>query len=426
MAPMRILMLTPRLPFPPDRGDKVRPWVILQALARRHQVWLASLGDEPPRPEDLQHLRRLCADVAVFPQWHGPRLWRGGVSLLGGRSVTEGWFGDPRMVALLDRWRREIQFDALWTYSSGLARLGDQVPCGRRILDLCDVESAKWQRYARNSHTPLRLLYRVEAARVEALERVVARSCDLCLMVNERERRKLIARVGPIEAEVLRTPVAIEEFSELAPPAATLPTAPVVGMLGSMFFPPNVQGVLWFGRHVWPRVRAVLPDAQWRVVGGRPVRRVRALGRLPGVEVVGYVQDIRAALAEMRVFVNPVIGDLGVQTKLIVAMAAGRPAVVTPDAAAGIDYSDPPPFLIAGAPQAFADAVVRLLRDDTQARRLAIRAYKVAHSEYDVRVLLPRIERWLRGSTDEVQPAARSIVSAERPDPVIRREVARL
>lgn len=389
-------MLTPRWPYPPDRGDTLRSWHVLQALADRHEVWLAAVDRAAPTAENRAPVERVCRQAVALPMIGAAALARGVGSLLAGRSLTAGYFGDARLPRLIGCWQREVRFDTLWTYSSAMVPVAVAVDAPRRIVDLGDVDSAKWALYATRSLPPKRWLYLLEAARVAALEAHAVATHDLCLLVNERERHKLLTRLPDARTGVLPTVVDLAEYADVpvGPPAG-----PVIGMIGSMFYPPNVRAVNWFGRWVWPLVQREVPAAQWWIVGSRPTRAVQRWAAKPGVTVTGYVPDVRPYLAAMRVLVNAVEGDLGVQSKLIVAMAAARAAVVTPDAAAGIDYDDPPPFHIARSAPAFADAVVQLLRDDAAARRLAIRARAVAEANYGVGGQVRRIATFLRDST---------------------------
>jgi sugar transferase (PEP-CTERM/EpsH1 system associated) len=399
---MRILMVIPRFPYPPDRGDTVRSWALLRDLADRHDVWLACVDRDPPAEEHLSTVTALCRDVYVATRSPYRALLNGAVAMLRGRSLTEGYFYDRRLVQRLTDWSAEVGFDALVTYSSCLAPQVAGVAAPARVLDMVDVDSLKWALYARRSWWPLTAFYRREARCVATLEARSARQHDVTLLVNERERRKLTERVPAIATDVLPTAVDVDEFAALA--ARPLPAEPVIGMVGSMFYPPNVRAVQWFGRYVWPLVQRQVPQARWQIVGARPTRAVQEWGRQPNVEVTGYVPDVQPYLANARVFVNAVDGDIGVQSKLVVAMAAGRACVVTPDSAAGIDYADPPPFLIASAPTGFAEAVVRVLRDDAQARALAERARATAVAHYSRTTQTRRIERWLSPQT--AHPAA--------------------
>lgn len=397
---MRILMLTPRFPYPPDRGDRLRSWQVLESLAARHDVWLACVERQAPPPAALQHVRQHCRDVAVFVRSGWQSLLAGVRSVIAGRSLTEGYFGDARLAAVIDHWSHSVSFEVAFTYSSGLAPYSVTMPAARRVLDLCDVDSAKWRTYARQSIPLLRWGYALEAARVRRLEARAAQAHDLTLVVNARERHKL-RRIAPhAETGILPTTVALPAVAN----KPEVPAAPIVGFVGCMTYPPNVRAVTWFAQHVWPRVRAAIPAAQWLIVGGPVAPRVRRLCKLPGVTVTGYVADAHTFLRQMRVFVNPVRGDLGVQSKLLVAMATGRAAVVTPDAAGGIDHSDPPPFLIARTPVQFTDAVVRLLRDDAQVAHLAERAVQTIAAQYTPAPHMRRLEAWLSGARQPEPP----------------------
>lgn len=355
---MRILMLLPRFPYPPERGDTLRSWTVLQGLSGRHEVWLACVDSRMPTREQLAPVREVCREVAVFARSAAARVLGGVRSVLAGGSFTEGYFADWRLRRTLAEWSAQEPFDALFTYSSSIAPLAREVRARRRVMDLCDVDSQKWTRYSREAPPPLRWCYRLEAERVADLEVWAAGRHDVCLTVNERECKKLHLLAPQAVVEVVPTPVKVEPTGNGPPP-----TAPVIGMLGSMCYPPNVLAVDWFGRFVWPLVQHRLPEARWLIVGRDPVRSVRKWSRLPGVMVTGRVPDVRPYLAQMRVFVDPVRGDIGVQTKLLVALANGRPAVTTSDAVAGLTYSGPPPCLVANTPADFASAIVRLTLD---------------------------------------------------------------
>jgi len=401
---MKILMLTPRFPYPPNRGDTVRSWSQLEYLAARHNVWLACVDERAPRPEHLDRVQSICRDVAVATSPKLRSLARGGLSLVAGHSLTEGYYHSTTLGGTVRAWASAVHFDAVLTYSSAMAPLAELVDA-RRVLDLNDVDSHKWQTYASRGRAPMKWLYACEARRTRALERHIVQTNDVTLVVNERERRKLLDLMTPRASDVIRTAVDLEPPSD-SQADATQP--PAVGMVGSMFYPPNVRAAEWFGRNVWPRLHAMVPEAQWWIIGNRPTRQVRRWGRRPNVTVTGFVPSIEPYFDAMRVFVNAVHGNLGVQTKLLMAMAAGKPAVVTPDSAAGIDYEGEPPFLVAESPVEFADAVERLLYDDALARSLGTRAREVIRDYYQPADQWHRIEQWLMGTPPNGAPAVKS------------------
>jgi sugar transferase (PEP-CTERM/EpsH1 system associated) len=389
---MRVLVVTHRFPYPPNRGDRIRSWGEVAHLARRHEVWLACVDREAPTPEDLAHVRARCREVAVFVRSHQRSLARGAARLLAGASINEGYFYDPRLAAVLADWGRALRFDALLTFSPAMSVYADLVPATRRVLDMNDVESEKWGCFARRSLPPLRWLYGLEARRLPRAEAAWIRAHDVTVLVNASERQKLPTALRA-QARVVRTGVDLTPYADARP--GDLPRAPVVGIVGSMSYAPNVRAVNWFGRQVWPRVKQVVPGARWLIVGSRPVASVRRWARDPAVCVTGSVPDILPYWRQMRVFACPAREQIGVQTKLIEALAAARAIVVSPPAAAGIDYDDPPPFLVAGSAAGFAGDVVRLLRDDAPARALAVRARAVAVQNYRAEDTLLQLEALL-------------------------------
>jgi sugar transferase (PEP-CTERM/EpsH1 system associated) len=393
---MKILMLVPRFPYPPVRGDGVRAWGEAEYLADRHELWLACIDRVPPAPAHLVHVRRRCRDVAVVVRSHAASLASGGLAWLRGRSLTEGYFYDERLARIVQLWDHAIGFDAVFTFSPAMSPYALLTQATRRVLDMNDVESARWRVYAAQGLPPARWLYALEARRLARVEPAWVAGHDVTLLVNACEQDKLPVELRDRSA-VVRTGIDPARY-DLWPAEKgvnRLPHRPVVGFVGSLSYGPNVRAVEWFGRTVWPAVRAAVPEARWLIVGREPARRVRRWARQPHVTITGFVDDIRPYLARMRVFVCPAREQIGVQTKLIEALASGRAAVVTPQAAAGIDYDDPPPFLVAPSPTEFAEGVVRLLRDEAQALALGARARATAEANYAAEEQQERIERWL-------------------------------
>jgi polysaccharide biosynthesis protein PslH len=403
---MNILMLTPRFPYPPTRGDCLRAWGELEYLSRRHDVWLACVDHGAPQAEHLDCVRGVCRDVAVVVRSNARALLRGGLHLLGGGSLSVGYFADARLEQQILAWARRVSFDSVLVFSPEMARFAECLPTVRRVLDMNDVESSKWEIYAQRAMPPLSWLCRWEARRLAAAERHWAPTHDVCLMVNERERRKLGQVACPRRAAVVRTGLDLSAYhvGNGSGDGFTETSAPTVGFVGSLSYPPNVRAVEWFGREVWPYVKRAVPRAGWVIVGRDPPRSVRRWGHLPDVTVTGMVKDVRPYLAQMRVFACPVDGEIGVQTKLIEALAAGRPSVVTPEAAGGIDYDGDAPFLIASSGPDFAAAIVRLFRDGGLARQLSARARAVAEQNYGAQQQYELVERWLADGHGQPAP----------------------
>jgi len=366
------------------------------------------VDEKSAAPEHLQAVRRKLRGVAVYSSGIIARICCGTRWLLAGKSFTEGYFHNRKLLETLRHWSSQVMFDAILTYSSAMAPAAEVVCAARRVLDLNDVDSDKWNLYAQKRSWPLSLPYRLEALRVASLEARAVRGHDVCLVVNQREKRKLLGTLPGTPCVVVHTGLELSDYAE--PDATCQPAQPIFGFVGSLHYSPNVEAVEWFGERIWPLILRLIPQARWWIVGRNPGRRVRRWSRCPGVTLASDVPDVRPYLSAMRVFVDPVATALGVQTKLLMALAAGRPAVVRSATAAGLEYEEPAPFLVGDSPEEFAAAAVRLARDDRLWQQLSNRARATAAQFYSARRQVELIERCLAGRIENSSRPARKIM----------------
>lgn len=395
---LKILFLAHRLPYPPNKGDKIRSFHELEHLSRRHRVWCATFVDDPA---DLPHVTRLedyCQAVAAVPLSRTRATARGFWHQLRGGTATEGFYADRRMGALLRGWARTVCFDAVVVFSSGMAPYGLECPARRRVLDFCDWDSAKWAEYARRGGLRGRL-FGVEARRLAQREVHWARRYDACTIITQQEaadRQHAALDEHPV---VVRNGVGLR-------PLAPLPAEPRVGFVGAMDYPPNVDAVCWFAEEIWPGVRARCPEARFQIVGRRPGRRVRRLAEHPGIEVVGEVSAVGAYLDGFAVAIAPLRIARGLQNKALEAMAAGRPLVLTPAAARGIGAEHGRQYLIAEDPVRFAAQVTALLADRRRAAALGEAARAFVADHFDWRREMAKLEALLAQPPAAVAPPA--------------------
>jgi len=378
-----ILYLAHRLPYPPDKGDRIRSWHVVSHLTRRHDLSLACFADEPPRPEHVAALERTCRDVAIVPfDFHRART-RAALSLVMGRSFSRAAYADPWMRAIVARWSSTRRFDAVIALSSVMAPYALAVPAARRILDFCDCDSAKWSDYAARSAMPTRWLWRREARRLRAEERRWAESADATVLITERERQELHRPARPprtiadiLDAEhrklcartlVIPNGVRVPAYS--GTPAESL--GPIVGFVGAMDYRPNVDGIVWFVGQVWPQIRSARPEAQLIIIGRNPSRRVRRLDGRHGITVTGTVSNVADRLHRIRVGVAPLQIARGIPNKVLEMLAARRPVVATSAVAACLARAAASAIRICDDSAIFAHEVVSLLNDDDACRRAA-------------------------------------------------------
>ncbi len=407
---MKLLVLIHRLPCPADGGSKLRAAAQLRYLAPRHDVWCAGFLDARPargaKPEvrkALTKLRSCCREVAPIPLRPPIARARAFASLLAGGTGTEGYFASRALKRRVMRWGEEIGFDAVLAFSSSMAPLALEVPAARRVLDLDDLDSIKWAQSVQYARPPMKWIYRIEARRLARRERDWLATFDASVLISEREAalisdpslRRRVHVIGPsIPVNVARVGVRAAGAGFKPSP---LPPEPIVGFVGAMDYPPNVDAACWFAESIWPRVRARRPDAKCWLVGRSPVRAVRRLDNGESIHVTGTVPAVEPYLERIRVSVAPLRLARGVQIKVLEALTAGRPCVVTPCVAEAIGARAGRDLLAAESPASFADAVVDLLDDRSRAEAIGRAGREFVCNRHRPEEGLRRLEELLCG-----------------------------
>jgi glycosyltransferase involved in cell wall biosynthesis len=243
------------------------------------------------------------------------------------------------------------------------------------VLDMVDVDSAKWAALARTSSFPRSWIYAREARLLARFEADATRRAYATLVTTDRERETLHSLAPGARIEVVQNGVDADGLRPAEPPSS----APIAIFSGVLNYEPNVTAARWLVRDVWPRVRAARPDARLHIVGARPIRAVRALASAAtGIDVLADVPDMRPHLWSAAVAVAPLRTARGVQNKVLEAVAAGLPAVITPVVETGVPAEILPACIVAAAAPAFADAIVGVLNEPAAARRARVRAIDLA------------------------------------------------
>ena len=372
---MRVLFLSHRLPYPPHKGEKIRALNVLKFLARRHEIYLGCLIDDP---RDLPHVAHLSSYVhgLIFERIHpGLRRALALPAVLGSRSITVTCFYSRRLQRRLDDLIERERIEAVFCSSSPMAeylfrsRHSERLRSVTRVMDLIDVDSFKWAQYARESPPWSAWIYRHEARHLAAFEQRIAREFDHVLVVSEQEKRYFPVGTCPAKLSAVLNGVDLQFFSPDYSGRATRP-GPTLVFTGAMDYRPNVDGIRWFVDRVLPRVQSAVPDVQLYVVGNRPTKDVRRLGRRAGVVVTGFVEDVRDYLAGASVCIAPLRIARGIQNKILEAMAMGRAVIATRAAFEGISAEPQRDLVVADGEGEFAAAAVALLRDRQRAEQI--------------------------------------------------------
>jgi len=357
---MRVLFLTHRLPYAPNRGDRIRSYHMLRALARHGEVDLVSLTHDAAEAAHASELRAVAARVETVPVPRLTNLLRAGAALRSPTPLTHVLLDAPDLRATVARVVDARRPDLVLAYCSGMARLVlepslREVPA---VVDFVDVDSQKWLALATGSHAPRSWIYRREHRRLSAFEAAVARHARASVVVNERERASLAALAPDARIEVVQNGIDLDAFR----PPWTCVREPSVVFCGVMSYEPNERAATWLMESVWPIVRRVRPDARLLIVGADPPRRLRA--RADGdasITITGTVADVRPYLWRSQVAAAPLATARGVQNKVLEAIAAGAPTVVTTQVADGLPRQALHACRIADHATTFAEQILRLL-----------------------------------------------------------------
>ncbi|HEX5758296.1 MAG TPA: TIGR03087 family PEP-CTERM/XrtA system glycosyltransferase [Thermoanaerobaculia bacterium] len=397
---LKLLYLCHRLPYPPDKGCRIRAYHELVALAARHRIHLLSLADEPPQPQHVAALREVCAEVEVHRVERRAALLRAGAGLFGRQPLTVRFFHLPALAARVRELAAAEAFDAVVVYGSGVAAYAEPFAGVARVLDLVDVDSAKWGQYARFAPRPLRPVYALESRRLAAYEAELAHRFDRVVVATGQEARALAELAPGRAAAVVPNGVDLDYFRPLGLPKSDLPT---LVFTGQMDYFANVDGIVHFARAVFPRLRRRFADLQLLVVGRAPVRAVRALGELPGVLVTGAVGDVRPFLDRAWVFVAPLRIAQGIQNKVLEAMAMELPVVATDRVHAGLSeggFRDGRELRAAASDAELESAVARLLEAPAEREKLAAAARRRLVAAYRWDANMARFDELVRGAVE--------------------------
>jgi len=380
---VRVLYLAHRVPYPPNKGEKIRAYHHLRHLATLADVHLLAFADRPEDEPWRSVLGQHCRSVELVRLRPRSGVARGVLSLLRGHSLSEGYFGDAAMWRAVRRTVTAHPFDVVWASSLPMAQYLSLVTASRRIVDFVDVDSEKWWQFAGHARVPLRWAYAIESRRLRRFEKQISATAERVLFASDAEAALFQSFVpAGVPVQVIPNGVDTALFHPQHAPAT--PRGAKMLFVGTLDYRPNVDAVLFFVREVLPLVRAAVPAARFTAVGHRPARRlVRSMRSVhDGVEIAGSVADVRPYFAATDVFVAPLRLGRGVQNKVLEAMAMGVPVIATPLAVEGLAVQDRVHVLVAETSRQLAAAVIELLRDAELCRRLADNALRLVRDEY--------------------------------------------
>ena len=394
-----LLFLSHRLPWPLNKGEKIRGWHLIEHLAHDYQVHLGCVVDDPADMAHVPKMQSVCASVGAFPIDRRRQKLRALLRARPGRPLMPDFYYAPALQRWVDATMARTAMDVVYIYSVAMApyAIGRDHP--RKLLDATDIDSEKWAEYAQDAKYPMRLVWAREGRNLLAYERACAAACAWTFFVSQPEADRFAELAPEVAGRVvaLENGVDLQRFSPddtYASPFAD--PAPRVVFTGNMDYWPNADAAIWFAREVMPLLRARVPDIAFWAVGANPTAEVRALADLQGVHVTGRVEDVRPYVAHASVIVCPLRIARGIQNKVLEGMAMGRPVVASPGAFEGVRAQAGAELLVADGAAAFVQCVCAVL--DGAHPGLGAAARSAMELGYAWGGVLSGLEGYLRGA----------------------------
>jgi polysaccharide biosynthesis protein PslH len=378
---VKVLYVCHRFPFPPKRGGKIRPFNTIRHLARNHEVTVASLVRTKQEEAEGRGLAQYCAHYEMGRVNAPVQALRMLARLPTPTPSSMGYFYSARLARRLREMLRSQRFDLIFVHCSSVAQYVKDVRGTPKILDFGDMDSQKWLEYARYKRFPLSLGYRLEGKKLEHAERQLASLFDVCTATTRAEFETLERYETGVRCAWFPNGVDNDYFG----PAANSYDPETIAFIGRMDYYPNQECMFDFCAKVLPRLQAVRPQLKLIIVGADPSLAVQRLGMLPGVTVTGSVPDVRPFLRGAALMVAPLNIARGTQNKILEAMAAGVPVVTSGVAAGGVDASSPEHFLVASTPEEYTAAILRIIDEPAERKRLSLagRERMLSHHDWD-------------------------------------------
>lgn len=402
---MRILFLSLRSPYPPQRGDRIRSYNFIKQLSKRHDVTLVFFAESDADIEGVEHLSTFCERVEWVRFRRSFATINTAIHCLSRLPLQVHYWYSPQMQRKINQLLAEENFELI---HAQLFRMGQYVTHAKettKVLDLCDSLALNLSRRAELDCTPKRFLVKLEEKRVRRYEVEIMKAFDCGTVVANFDRDYLLNQDDTLNLSVVPMGVDLKYFyrhevngngdNETDRLISNVPENRAKNLLftGTMNYFPNSDAVIYFCNSIFPLIQKRHPDATFFIVGNHPTEQVRKLAAQKGVVVTGYVPDIRPYFEKASVFVAPLRAGSGIQTKNLEAMAMGTPIVTTSIGAMGMEAEAEKELLIADTPEIFAERVIHLIENPDIRENLADAGRKRVEASYDWPVLVERLEQ---------------------------------
>jgi polysaccharide biosynthesis protein PslH len=391
---VKVLLLTQVLPYPPDSGPKVKTFYVLKYLSKHHEVTLASFV----RGDQTEHVRMLepyCQAIYTVPMRRS--LVRNVTALFKSLFGNNPWMmardDIKEMRNLVDQLAGQEKFEVVHADQLNMAQYALRVPNAKRVLDAHNALWVLYQRLALTMRFGLRrwLLER-DWRLLKNYEGKLCREFDQVLTVSEEDKISFEAAMGGKKREIHVIPIAVDT-DELLPVLRNKDASHIIH-IGTMYWPPNIDGMMWFLENVFPQICVKRPGTVCDIIGARPPQQLIDYSKnYPGVNVTGYVVDPTSYLQQAALMIVPLRAGGGMRVKILNALAQALPIVSTTLGCEGIQVEHERDLLIADTPEDFAKATLRLIDDPELAMRLGENGRRLIQEKYDYRSACAPLEK---------------------------------
>lgn len=361
-----LLYLVHRIPYPPNKGDKIRSYHLLKHLSQHYHVHLGTFIDDEKDWEYIGKVKELCSETCFVKLHPLAARVRSLSGMLTNHPLTLPYYRDMKLQVWVNKLLKKQSIKNILVFSSSMAQYVDRSCSTHRVIDFVDVDSDKWKQYSKTKPWPLNWLYQRESKLLLEYERKIASTFDSTTFVSETEANffKQLAPETTANITYFNNGVDADYFAPQNIYSNPYPNnIKTLVFTGAMDYWANVDAVEWFAHNVFPTIRAQIPLVEFYIVGSRPTARVMALAALSGITVTGLVKDIRPYIAYASLVVVPIRIARGIQNKVLEAMSMEKTVIVSPQAAEGICALHGQELFVEKNERDFADRVINQIQD---------------------------------------------------------------
>ena len=388
---MKFLFIAHRIPYPPNKGDKIRSFNEIKYLSKNHEIHLACLADDLNDLKYTKNLKKYCKIVSIIPLKLKTAKFKTIFSLLNKKPLSVSYFYSKKLQKIINHLLSINNYDAIICFSSPMAEYIFQSTnqiinqSTKLIMDFVDVDSDKWKQYAEYTKWPFSLIYKLESNRLAQYERKIAKIFHYSIFVSKKEA-KLFYMQNPDINNILAIPNGVDfdyfnPYQLLVNNQQLASNHPFLLFTGAMDYYANVDGVIWFCKKIFPYLIKKYPKLKFYIVGRNPVPSIKRLANFNTI-ITGYVDDIRPYYQKATIYIAPLRIARGIQNKILEAMAMAKPVISTSKAFEGIEATPNKDLLLADSEKEFIEKITMLLENPEKRKYLGISARQTIEKNY--------------------------------------------